>query len=134
MATYKSMSLLFLPDSRDGGHAQARLPSLLSFYSAAAHVGRGQPSPVPDMSEWQAVWTAGKWREQLIRPEDAKELARMRLSTHRGRPVGSDGFLSKLEHRLGRLRPLAVGRPRKKAEAKRELRRRRQARRVQNNG
>jgi putative transposase len=87
--------------------------------SAAAHVGQGQPGAVLDMEEWGAVWTARKWREQLVRREDARELARMRLSTHRGRPLGSDGFLSKLERRLGRrLRPLAVGRPRKRDDTK----------------
>ena len=103
--------------------------------SAAAHVGKSPAGEALDMGEWEAVWTARKWQEQLGRAEDAKELARMRLSTHRGRPLGSDSFLSKLEHRLGRrLRALAVGRPRRQAEAKREPRRRRQARKAHNNG
>jgi hypothetical protein len=36
----------------------------------------------------------------------------LRLSTHRGRPLVSDRFLSKIESLLGRrLRPLPVGRP-----------------------
>jgi hypothetical protein len=39
----------------------------------------------------------------------------IRHSTHRGRPLASDALLSKLEQRLGRrLRPLPVGRPRKR--------------------
>jgi hypothetical protein len=34
--------------------------------------------------------------------------------THTGRPLGSDGFISKLEKKLGcRLRPLPVGRPKR---------------------
>jgi len=38
----------------------------------------------------------------------------IRASTHTGRPLATDGILSKLEHKLGRrLRPLPVGRPRK---------------------
>ncbi|HVP11730.1 MAG TPA: transposase [Phycisphaerae bacterium] len=98
--------------------------------SAAAHAGRSQPHTALDMAEWRAVWTPGKWREQLIRPDDAKELAGLRLSTHRGRPLGSDSFLSKLEHRLGRrLRPLPAGRPRKKAKIKTAAGRRKSRRR-----
>ena len=103
--------------------------------SAAAHAGEGEACAVLDMSEWGAVWTVRKWREVLVRPEDARELARMRLSTHRGRPLGSDSFLSKLEHLLGRrVRALAVGRPRKQAEAKKAVRRSKLDRRMQNNG
>jgi hypothetical protein len=46
--------------------------------------------------------------------EKKEDLERIRLSTHRGRPLGSDRFLSKLEHALGRrLRPLQVGRPKR---------------------
>jgi len=41
-------------------------------------------------------------------------LSALRLNTHRGRPLGSDAFLSKIEALVGRrLRPLPVGRPRK---------------------
>ena len=47
------------------------------------------------------------------------ELERVRLSTHTGRPLGSDSFLSKLEKLLGdRVRPLPIGRPRKEKAKK----------------
>ena len=39
------------------------------------------------------------------------ELSSIRLATHRGRPPGSDSLLSKLERRL---RPLPIGRPKKR--------------------
>jgi len=46
---------------------------------------------------------------------DRETLSMVRFNTHRGRPLGSDSFLSKLETLLGRrLRLLPVGRPRKK--------------------
>jgi len=52
------------------------------------------------------LWAALRARD------DETQAAGLRRSTCRGRPLGSDGFLSKLEHRLGRrLRPLPVGRP-----------------------
>ena len=94
---------------------RVRLAWNYGWSSAAAHTGQSDPSGLLDLAEWGQTWTPAKWRRQLADPEDAQGLARMRLSTHRGRPLGSDSFLSKLEHRLGcRLRPLPVGRPRKK--------------------
>ncbi len=39
---------------------------------------------------------------------------KLRNNTHTGRPLGSDGFMSKLEKIFGRrIRPLPVGRPKK---------------------
>ena len=50
----------------------------------------------------------------LVEPIEEKEQKAIRRSLHTGRPLASDSFLSKLEHRLGRrLRPLPVGRPKK---------------------
>ena len=52
------------------------------------------------------LWAALRARD------DQTQAAGLRRSTCRGRPLGSNGFLSKLEHPLGRrLRPLPVGRP-----------------------
>ena len=46
--------------------------------------------------------------------DDQEPLARLRLCTSRGRPLGSDNFVAKLETVLGRrLRPLPRGRPAK---------------------
>jgi putative transposase len=61
--------------------------------------------------------TAGQWRKELEAGMSESELSRMRLSTHTGRPLGSDSFLSKLEKLLGRrVRSLPVGRPRKEGK------------------
>ena len=94
---------------------RVRLAWNYRWSSGPAHTGQIDTSGLLDLGEWGQTWSPAKWRRQLADPEDAKALARMRLSTHRGRPLGSDSFLSKLEHRLGRrLRPLPIGRPRKK--------------------
>jgi putative transposase len=90
-----------------------------AWSSAAAHAGQTKPEPVLDIAAWRETWRPAKWRAELVRVEDAKLLGQVRSSTHRGRPLGSDSFLSKLEHRLGRrLRPKAVGRPRQKGKAR----------------
>jgi putative transposase len=91
--------------------------------SATAHTGGVDASGLLDPAEWAGLWAPGKWRTELRSPQDAQSVSRIRLSTHRGRPLGSDSFLSKLEHRLGRrLRPLPVGRPKKKTRKQRPRR------------
>ncbi len=85
--------------------------------SAAAHCGTGPAAEVLDLAPWQQVWEPGAWRDHLRAPEDGEAVTRLRLHTHTGRPLGSDAFLSKVEHALGRrVRPLPVGRPRKPVE------------------
>jgi putative transposase len=87
--------------------------------SAAAHVGEGSPGELLDLTEWCERWTPAKWRSQLTRRDDDQAVARLRLCTQRGRPLGSDRFVSKLERLVGRrLRPLPIGRPRKQKETK----------------
>ena len=55
-----------------------------------------------------------RWRNLLTLADDEQQIARLRLCTSRGRPLGSDKFVAKLEILLGRrLRPLPRGRPRK---------------------
>jgi hypothetical protein len=63
----------------------------------------------------RAAARAADWRAALTQPQDEKAIASLRLCTSRGRPLGSDSFVSKLERRIGRrLRPLPLGRPPKK--------------------
>jgi putative transposase len=82
--------------------------------SAAAHVHLVDTTGLIDIEDWQKMGQSAKWQETLRHPDDKGELARLRLNTHIGRPLGSDGFLSKIEHALGRrLRPLPVGRPKR---------------------
>jgi len=85
--------------------------------SAAAHIGEADGSGLLDLRPWRERWNTDDWKRMLAGSDDEKELARLRLSTSRGRPLGSDSFLSKLERLVGRrLRPLRVGRPRKGKE------------------
>ena len=91
-----------------------RKPWRWQWSSAAAHCGSDDPSGLLDLSGWQKQMDAGRWRELLTRADDERQLARLRLCTSRGRPLGSDKFVAKLETFLGRrLRPLPRGRPAK---------------------
>ena len=57
------------------------------------------------------------WIEVLTEVPDETEMRGLRLNTHTGRPLGSDGFVSKLERFVERrLRPLPVGRPKSRKE------------------
>jgi len=87
--------------------------------SAAAHVEvAGCASDGPDLLEmawWRTRQTPAAWREVLTAGDDPTELAALRVGLGRGRPLGSDRFIAKLETLLGRrLRPRPPGRPRKK--------------------
>jgi hypothetical protein len=51
------------------------------------------------------------WEETLMEAEDEETLHMVRVRTQTGRPLASDGFMSKVEKLLGRrVRPLPVGR------------------------
>jgi putative transposase len=82
--------------------------------SAAGHCGGDDESELLDLSGWHKQMDAARWRNLLTKPDDERQLARLRLCTSRGRPLGSDKFIAKLETLLGRrLRPLPRGRPAK---------------------
>ena len=82
--------------------------------SAAAHTGEADASELLDLAAWQRQWKPGRWRKALQARDDEEVAGLIRASTHTGRPLATDGILSKLERKLGRrLRPLPVGRPRK---------------------
>jgi hypothetical protein len=103
-----------------------RLAWRYPWFSPAAHVGERSATEPLDLAAWKRLWDARGWREELQRPEDAATVRRLRRCTWAGRPLASDSFLSKLEHRLGRrLRPRPVGRPAKSKDAPPRRRRRR---------
>jgi putative transposase len=82
--------------------------------SARVHVGNAPEADLLDQAWWRDRWDAATWRELLDAADDTGDLTAIRFHTARGRPLGSEAFVSGLEARLGRrLRPLAVGRPRK---------------------
>ena len=84
--------------------------------SAAAHCGAKDATGLLDLASWRTLRDSETWREVLTRPQDAEMVEAIRTLTQRGRPLGSDRFISKVEAHLGRrLRALPVGRPRKKA-------------------
>jgi putative transposase len=91
-----------------------RKPWRYAWSSAAVHIDDKAKSDILNLSRWYDIMSAGQWRKELVAGLSESELKRVRLSTHTGRPLGSDSFLSKLEKLLGRrVRPLPVGRPRK---------------------
>lgn len=82
--------------------------------SAAAHTDGNARSELLDLKRWYKRFSAEAWREELLEGLTEEQVARIRLRTQTGRPLGSDRFVSKLETMLGRrVRALPVGRPRK---------------------
>jgi putative transposase len=100
-----------------------RLAWRYAWSSAAAHVGEARAPEWLDVNGWGSLCETRGWRRELQRAEDEAETKALRLALHRGRPLGSDSFLSKVEHRLGRrIRSRPVGRP-KGAKVKKKARR-----------
>ena len=82
--------------------------------SAAAHTDEEVQPELLNLSRWHGQLSAESWKKELAKGVSKEQAARIRVRTQTGRPLGSDGFVSKLEMRLGRrVRPLPVGRPRK---------------------
>ena len=87
--------------------------------SAAAHCGGKDSTGLLDLPQWREQMDTQRWRHLLTLADDEQQIARLRLCTSRGRPLGSDKFVAKLETLLGqRLRPLPSGRPKKSNENK----------------
>jgi len=77
------------------------------------------PASLLDLREWGRLWTGEQWVAELTRRDDAEFVERLRSQTGRGRPLNRDSFLSKVEKLLGRrVRPLPVGRPRKRRKGR----------------
>ncbi|AQQ72246.1 Transposase [Limihaloglobus sulfuriphilus] len=84
------------------------------YSSAKAHLENSDPAQVLDMRWWRDKRGSRNWRGLLEEKLDKDYIARLRLSTSRGRPLVTDSFLSKMEKIAGRrLRPLPVGRPKR---------------------
>jgi len=89
--------------------------------SAASHTNEDAKSGhgLLDLRQWFRIISAGQWKEILAEDVQEKEMRMLRTGTLKGRPLGSDSFISKLESLLGRrLRPLPVGRPKKTRKGK----------------
>jgi len=99
----------------------ARRAWTYAWSSAALHAkGRSDPHGLLELTKWRGYFTPDAWREYLLAAlsdQDREALSHLRLHTNRGRPLGSDGFVAKLEAAMNRrLRPLPEGRPRKTDE------------------
>ncbi len=78
--------------------------------SAAAHVSGQDAAGLLDLAAWRER-RPPDWQAVLEDRQEGPAVERMRRHTSRGRPLGSDRWLAKMEARLGRrLRPLPVGR------------------------
>ncbi len=89
-----------------------RAPWRYEWSSAAAHVGEADAWELVDLKEWTRDWTGEEWKRMLREGLDAKQIGALRRHTSRGRPLGSDSFVSKIETLLGRrVRALSPGRP-----------------------
>jgi len=83
--------------------------------SAQAHVEGWGKSEVLDLDWWRKRWTPTDWKDLLSADTDDEQTRAIRSCTERGRPLGSDQFVSGLEARLGRvLRAAPVGRPKRR--------------------
>lgn len=79
--------------------------------SARFHVGMEAAPSWLDLGRWRKWTDADHWRKELARGGE-KDGQALGDHTRRGRPLGSDEFLARMEALLGRrLRRLAVGRP-----------------------
>jgi putative transposase len=89
-----------------------RAPWTYRWSSAAAHCGEEDSSGVLDLRAWRKQYGPAEWKALLRDRLPAAEAMRLKHCANRGRPLGGDSFLSKLEAKLNRrLRPLPVGRP-----------------------
>jgi len=78
--------------------------------SAAGHTGRRDDSLLSD--RLGLLSGVENWAEWLTESEGADRLARLRMHTRTGRPLGADTFVSRTEQLTGReLRARPRGRP-----------------------
>ncbi|MGC8763954.1 MAG: hypothetical protein ACP5VN_10055, partial [Acidobacteriota bacterium] len=81
--------------------------------SARFHIGLEAPPPWLDMKQWSRWTDAKHWKAELMKSIE-EWLEEVRFHTRRGRPLGGDRFIAKMEAIVGhRIRPLPVGRPKK---------------------
>jgi len=89
-----------------------RVPWRYPWSSATAHVTGEDASGLLVMEAWLHDRPPREWRTMLTEGLEESEVKTLRQFTQRGRPLGTDSFLSRMESLLGRrVRPLPVGRP-----------------------
>ena len=98
----------------------ARDPAQWQWSSAVAHMTGWDPSGLLDFTDWQQRWSGATWRQALdCGIGDAALAERIREATRRGRPLGSDDFVARVEQMTGRqIQPRKPCRPSRQPEAK----------------
>jgi len=99
----------------------SRYPWTYRWSSASFHVnGQTDEDELLDLKQWSESFSLDEWIDFLsvqVTGVGRQQLMELRLHTTRGRPLGSDRFIAKLEHKLNRrLRPLPTGRPPKQSK------------------
>ena len=85
--------------------------------SAKAHVEGHDEADLLVMGDWLRRNPPREWKKTLTKAGDKTFANELELHLRRGRPLGSDAFVAKLEAMLGvRLRALPEGRPRKRSK------------------
>jgi putative transposase len=98
-----------------------RIARNYAWSSAAAHCGGKDASGLLDAKGWKTLADGLDWEAKLAVDLPTEERERLKRYVQTGRPLAEDGWLSKVELALGRrLRPLAVGRPKKAVKAARK--------------
>ena len=64
-----------------------------------------------DWDHWESRGGVDGWRQLLERPEDVRDVQRLRRATYAGAPLGSAEFVENMEQRFGR-QWRKLGRPR----------------------
>lgn len=83
--------------------------------TAAVHISGKDGTRLIDPQQWRDISDTVQWQQVLSEAQKQNEIKCIRTGTYCGRPLGSDSFMSKIEHYLGRrVRPLPVGRPKRK--------------------
>jgi len=94
------------------------VPWVYPFSSASVHIGGKDIIGMIDINHWRKISQNKNWRGLLQQNLERNCIVDFQGRCRRGRPLGSDTFISKLEVTLGRrLRPSPGGRPKKKQVA-----------------
>lgn len=89
-----------------------RVPWRYPWSSAAAHTGNADLTGLLDLAEWRQRFTPSEWKRVLGDVNDEREEEALEAALGRGRPLGNERFIAKLEQTLRQpLRARPRGRP-----------------------
>jgi putative transposase len=93
-------------------------PCLWKWSSAATHCGQDGDDDLGVNAFFEYVGRDKKgWKEFILEPDKPEEIKDIRERTRKGRVLGTEGFIEKLEEKLSRILELKPkGRPKKKVK------------------